>query len=373
MRLNPPLATLKTGLAIILLCAFSCKGVKKAKKIANHIEKDSYELKISEEPTKEITLDYIGCSGFLIRRGNHAVLTDPYFSNHGPLLKVPFKNVQTNLSEVENFFKERFEKGKDLKGIIKFLTVTHSHYDHLGDVPYIFRNYLSQETEILGSHSTVNVMDHLLSPKEIRERKITCAEGFASTNTKVGRSYTDETSSIRITPIRSAHAPHFYGIHLFQGNVEREKNFNNCKSSQWKEGTNLSYLIDFLDENQKSEFRIYIAGSASPKLKGCPPKKLLEEKKIDLAILCMASYKFTRKYPKAKFECLLEKDQPTEVIFSHWENFFQPLEKLRETPMVVPFTNAKRFIKKTNKYPVFRDAVSHWTIPQPGVQITVKY
>ena len=123
------------GVVFIFFFLFSCKGVQKAKKISEHIEKKPYVISVNDHATKEITLDYIGCSGFLIRRGNEAVLNDPYFSNLGPLYKVLFKKVQTDTAEVEKFFNDQFDQGKDLTGIIKFVTVTHSHYDHLGDVP----------------------------------------------------------------------------------------------------------------------------------------------------------------------------------------------------------------------------------------------
>jgi glyoxylase-like metal-dependent hydrolase (beta-lactamase superfamily II) len=360
-----------------VLLFISCRGIKKAQKVDQYIEKESYEIVVNDNATKKITLDYIGCSGFLIRRNNEAVLVDPYFSNLGPLPAVLTKDVKTDSAEVDTFFMDRFPGGKDEAGIIKFIPVTHTHYDHLADVPYIFDNYVNQDSvELLGSNSMVNTMYQLLqdSSDHFSRYKITSAEPDLSSLKKVGQTYLDKGKNIRITPIHSTHAPHFYlGLHFFQGDVSWQKDFKTHKSGAWKEGVPLSFLIDFLDENQKSELRIYIAGSATDAPLGCPPQSLIADKKIDVAILCMASYKFAKKFPEAIFDCLLRENQPTQIIFSHWENFFQPLKEVRETPMVVFGTSAKKFLKIVNKDKTFQNSKSEWTLPMPGIQIKVKY
>ena len=79
-----------------------------------------------------VEITYFGASGFLIRHGQHAVMTSPSFTHHGLLRTIlPFFPISTDTDLVLTML-----RGQRLDGVSSIL-VGHGHYDHLLDAPYI--------------------------------------------------------------------------------------------------------------------------------------------------------------------------------------------------------------------------------------------
>ncbi len=326
----------------LLIGTSSCSGIQKAKKLESKIVKENKFININNKQNGSLYFQYIGCGGFLLRHGNNTILVDPYFSNIGPLFFIPFKKLQSDTTLIDQFFAKNFGLPKDEKGLIKFVLIAHSHYDHLADLPSIYhRNLHCDSTQILGSKTTKNLLyaANLLDVIEANDE--------AWTKGKKVYWFYSQNRRIRVLPIRSEHAPHFCGIKVISSKKIQNpvKVFPN-KASKLPEGTNFNFLIDFLDESGQIAFRIFSQASSCSSFNiGFPPKHLIEEKQIDLALLCVANFNQVKNYPQQ----LIDYINPKQIILTHWENFFRPIEKLMLQPATVPGTNVVKFIKQLEK------------------------
>ena len=141
---------LKIKLLICFCLLFSSQiFAQKFKLFPNRLVRDSTKVELSILPIKSISFYYSGCTGFLIRKGNDAVLNDPFFSNLGPLSVLPLKKLATDTVAVANYFKKNFGQNADEQGIVKALLATHTHYDHVLDIPHIYHSKLNRDTVLV--------------------------------------------------------------------------------------------------------------------------------------------------------------------------------------------------------------------------------
>ena len=93
----------------------------------------------------------------------------------------------------------------------------------------------------------------------------------------------------------------------------------------------------------------------------------MNEKKVDVLLLCVASFSQVKNYP----EGIVNFIQPKYIIGNHWENFFKPQQKLLKKPAVVPGTNAKKFIKRLEQT-IATDSIE-FKLPQPHTSFEFSY
>jgi hypothetical protein len=137
------------------------------------------------------------------------------------------------------------------------------------------------------------------------------------------------------------------------------------KRKQWKEGCTYAYLIDFL-EGQHVAYRLYIQTSASDYPMGRPPKRLLDQRGVDAAFLCVASSNYVkRKYPKK----ILEDLQAKKIVWIHWEDFFGPALEFNDARMV-RLTNFRGLARRLRKAGFPATSENH-VMPRPGTLITI--
>lgn len=98
-------------------------------------------------PNDPVTLRWLGNAGWRIDIGEHTVLVDPYLSRYPTGLVEGRLDPDTKLT-VEPDEVDRYV-GKPTT-----VLVTHSHWDHFGDVPYIAR---STGARVLGTVTTTNL------------------------------------------------------------------------------------------------------------------------------------------------------------------------------------------------------------------------
>ncbi|OJJ14507.1 hypothetical protein BKI52_42780 [marine bacterium AO1-C] len=354
----------------ILLIANACSGIRKGKRLEKYLTQDvdTIHLNTPSKSTNKSALElhFIGAGGMLIRKNQQAVLVDPFFSNPGPLLSNLFKKATPDTNTVQHYFKRVFGQAQDQKGVIKALLVSHAHYDHLMDVPLLWHQKLLNQTTInfIGSPT----VGHYLRGANIPAGQIESVEKSVATNLqKVGKRYEMGKPKIRVYPIVNAHAPHtrFFGIPIkfYKGKAKQDK--WPTKLGGFKEGQTYSFLIDFLDEDEKITARIFVQTSSSNPPNGFIPAKLKAEHPIDIAVLGVASYKYVKKYPAE----LIKHLQPHHVVMVHWENFFCCLNRLKEKPRAVPFNNIRRFVKKVD---LLMNELGHkgqWTLPQVDTKL----
>jgi L-ascorbate metabolism protein UlaG (beta-lactamase superfamily) len=114
---------------------------------------------------EEITIEYLGVGGWLMRMGESVLLTAPFFSNPG-FLDAGLGRIEADSAAIERFL-------PPVNDAIAIL-VGHAHYDHLMDIPYILRRR-APTALLYGSRTAVNLLhgDPDLDP----DRLISLEEG----------------------------------------------------------------------------------------------------------------------------------------------------------------------------------------------------
>jgi len=322
--------------------------------------------RINPEPKSDsLNIDYIGCGGFLLTSDHSSIMLDPYFSNLSPFPLLPFKKLKPDERAIDTFFYQNFNHIKDTAGNLKSILVAHSHYDHLADVPSIYsRNCNSDSTQIIGSKTTHHILKgagikSISIPSQIdkeKEQQVNKPQGDEFMYTR--------NRKIRILPVLSEHAPHFLGM-KFISSKKLAKDLESFpkKALKLPEGENYNFLIDFLDKQGQISFRVFShAGSAANASIGFPPANILKGKKVDVLLLCVASYKQVEHYP----DSLIQYVNPEHIILNHWENFFRPISNLQKKPASVPGTNVKKFIRNLEK--ICADSIG-FTLPAPLTEL----
>ncbi len=261
-----------------------------------------------------VAFTYLGAGGWLIRHGDAALLTAPFFSNPG-LVEVGVGRLQTDTAAVDRFL----PPVADVPAIL----VGHAHYDHLMDVPYLARVH-APGARIYGSRTMVNLLrgDPALDPDRLVD-----VEALAGDHTAPGLWTSTPDGRIRFMPLRSEHAPHLFGIRLYHGEVDTPRSRLPERASEWLDGPTLAWLIDFLDEDGDVVLRIHYQDSASRPPRGFPPPH--DGIPVDVVILCTAGSGEAEGYPDALVEALA----PRHALLGHWEDFFRPMDwPLRPVP-----------------------------------------
>jgi glyoxylase-like metal-dependent hydrolase (beta-lactamase superfamily II) len=364
-------------LCLSFMACQSTKGIHRASALQRdgYLKTTATTVQMSRCCTHDsVKIHYIGCGGYLIRRGNDAVLIDPYFSNAS---LSSMQSLRTDSALVATFFYENFNNTRDIslknaknskntegvsqqisniqnddlaaQNVIKAIVMSHAHHDHLADLPYIFQHNLSSphRTMFLGSQTASNILRAFKTPFDPTHSFFNLDSIFTEKhrlNDTTPVRWTSDNQNLRITAIEGEHAPHFYGIKIpfIGGQVLSVPKRYPRSTFGFKEGKNYNFLIDFLAENGDIHFRIYThGGSASRATIGFLPPSVLGEKKVDFLILCGANYDQAVQYP----EVLLQHIKPERVLVGHWEDFFTPISTLLKTPRTVRFTNIPKLVK----------------------------
>lgn len=333
----------------------------------DYYQSEDYSIALPGSQTRELELHYLGCGGFLARKGGMAFFNDPFFSNtsffkvtvkslFGGSIKPKPRYVDLGLKNVGSL--------EDVEGVL----ISHGHYDHLLDLPYLFKtgSIDAAATKVYGNATTGQLMSHFDPAGPFVNM-----EDIMATHLQPGQWLTiasGQEDSILVMSIRSNHAPHTDHIKFYSGEYQgdlRIKDREKMKSrvKDWREGQSLSYLVDFYNQGE-IDFRMFIQASASDSLLGFPPQHILDKHPVDLAVMCVASYELTNGYPCA----LLGHIKPSYVVWVHWEDFF--LRYNRKNPKMVRRTRVKRFPGHVTGECGYAGAFS---FPKPGTKITVKY
>ena len=335
--------------AVIVVAAASALACSSWRQDLKPVAYQEFDCGTGESPSVE--LRYLGSGGWFIRGPDDAILTAPFFSNPSALavalsFAIP---LQEDLDLIAT----------GMRGVPKTasaILVGHSHYDHLMEVPIIARHYARGDAKIYLNATGRN----LLLDEEFGGRSVV-VDGFAGSDSAAGAWLSPSPkASIRFMALRSEHAPHLGPIKLFQGHVTKP-NPNSRNAWDWREGQTHAFIIDIMRDD-KPVFRIHYQDSASnPKL-GFPPD-LGDDKRVDVAIVCMASFGNVDGYPNELLTAL----KPRHVLVGHWESFFTKGELTS-----VPFTSTRDFAEALTKAladPSLRGTTA--TTPYPGA--TLRY
>jgi len=345
----------KFSLALVLLVLSGCGHVIRPELAPNYGRFDFSDprCRLSPQPTlgtNEVGIRYFGAGGLYVEWQGNALLMAPFFSNPSTL-RVPGGHIRSDPWAVR-----RGLYGMDLSRV-RAIAAGHSHYDHIGDLPLLAREYLPG-VPIWVNQTGANALasEHVPSPVEVLEK----GPEWIRLQDSAGRDL-----PIRFRKVPSKHAPHFWGIHLARKSIDQPWT-TPWEQRHWlalQEGNTFAFVIDLMSptEPEKPLFRIYYQDAANPRGIGAPVLDAGDDKPFDLAVLCMASYTFVRNHP----EFILGTVKPRHVLIAHYEDFFQ--NRAYPVRFVFPLIDslANRFLVRT------REAIEKQGTLGPGPEGTV--
>ena len=299
----------------------------------------------------KLHIKYLGAGGLFLRRGKDVVLTAPFFSN--PSLKsLLFWRIKSQPKEIDRFLAPMRSELAETHAIL----VGHAHYDHLMDLPHILATY-TPNARVYGSRTAY----HTLSTTVDKSRLVMLNDQMGNI-AMPGQWIEIADGRIRFMALESEHAPHFNGFKMFRGSYHKDLQRLPRRAAGWREGQTLSYLIDFLERpDGPIVYRLYYQDAASSPPSGFPPSL---NRRVDLAMLCVAGYNEVGNYPQD----LVNHLQPKRVAMIHWENFFSRLPEDPQDLRPVPFLNMENFVERME--PALPPGADY-VLPAPGSWIKV--
>jgi L-ascorbate metabolism protein UlaG (beta-lactamase superfamily) len=286
---------------------------------ASYVPNHDHEFDFTHPPCKpaarpelrngDVLIRYLGVGGVYVEWNDAAVMTAPFFSNHGTM-KVAFGKIAWDIEAIR----------EGLEGVptdrVSAVLVGHTHYDHFADVPPILTDhvpgaalYLNRSgIKMLAAFDGLGDRTVELEPHASQWIAVHGAEG---------------PLPFRVMPLPSAHASHFAGIHFAKGEVKKPwtGSWEDRKLRAMKEGAVFAFLIDLLaDDLETVRYRILYQDATAAAPAGIPAAEVIEDHAVDLAILPMPSWFRVRDFPEA----LLERTRARHVLVIHHEDFLRP-------------------------------------------------
>ena len=298
----------------------------------------------ADEPVR---LAFLGVGGWLIEKGEAAVLTAPLFSNPR-LATVGLGQIETDPDRVERHL-------PDISHVSAIL-VGHGHYDHLMDVPYVAR-HRAPPAVVYGNRTVA----HQLAPFELGPGRVRVIVESELGDVERPGAWIDVGPRVRIMPLRSSHAPHLAGILLYDGVRTLDMDRVPRAAAEWLAGETVAFLVDLMNHDGSVGLRVYYQDAVAAPPLGLVPQ-LADSLDVDVAIIVPATYAEVDWHPEA----LIESARPRLVLLSHWEDFFQAPSL---PPDPVSFTRLPEFISRLDR------AVSEgtqWHLPLPGARFVLQ-
>jgi len=318
---------------------------------------------LNETAMDGVTLRYLGVSGLYLQWRDTVVLTAPFFSNYS-LWTVGFGSVDWD--------EEAIRRG--MHGLpdrpIDAVLVGHSHYDHFADLPPILRG-AARDAAVFVNDSGLNMIRNC---DDLDNR-------FVEVEERIGQwiRLTDREGAelpIRVMPLASGHARHTRLFRLSDGEVtEPWECIDGKKLRKLAMGQPIAFLIDLLDDDGNSVFRIHYQDASSSKPKGYPPPGVLEERDVDLAVVCIPRAWLVDEYP----EGLLEFTRARHVLVTHYEDFFRSATLPIRFVQGLTDAHANEFMERVRQEmhepghdlappatPACGPSSAGWTMPLPG-------
>jgi glyoxylase-like metal-dependent hydrolase (beta-lactamase superfamily II) len=359
---------------LVLLMLASCTHRITKRHGRELLQETNAVIAVRTDTTEHINILYTGCGGMAIVAGNEAVLVDPYSTPHG-ILKARFGHVQPDPANTHTVLTWLNALTSTLN--IRAVLVTHSHIDHMEDLPLLLRNdLLPRDVKIVGSPTARCILRGQLHRATFYNADSVRHDPRHDRGDSTR--WLTLTPNIRVLPIESMHSPHIFGylamgcpknnVHCCPDMDGIDSPDQRTRGNDWKVGRVYSYLVD-IARNGKT-IRLFVQTSASSPPFGLPPQAELEKRPVDLAAYCMALFHNVKRYP-GRVDSVVH---ATRSLIIHWENFGKPF--LYETPRSVTATSPHRFMKALQRSRGVNTVAAlkpYFMMPRPGVVLRVCY
>ena len=350
------------SLAATVLCLAACGGhtIHRAY-VPNHGSDFNFKTPpCAPSPRPEsrdgdVALRFLGVGGVYLEWNGIGLLTAPFFSNYGAL-EVGFGAVGWDEAAIE-----RGLAGTPLDRV-RIVLVGHAHYDHFADLPPIL-DRLPPDARVYVNRSGLRMLSAF---ERHRSRWVELDELENQWLRPVDKH--GNPMPFRILPIPSTHAAHIGKVRFAKGEVpDAWETWDGKRLRKMREGKPFAFVVDFLDDDGATAFRIYYQDAAGI------PAPLRDDREIDVAILCMPSHWHLEGYPEIPLE------NARHVLIIHYEDFLRPRDKpLRFSPFLTDkranrfMELAERAISENDLDPSGPDPCTcgpcgeAWTLPLPG-------
>ena len=186
------------------------------------------------EKNAQVTLQYLGTAGWEISDGTTVILIDPYLSRiFGPQPpgRSPFARAPGDARPQYGWTDVAVPDIATIDSHIQradFILVTHTHYDHILDVPHIAQK---NHSTVIGTESTTNVMRAYSVPEE----QLITVRG--------GEDYEFGTFSVKVIP--SLHSPLDHKHYFSSATAPAGMKAPLTLEQMHPEGGTLAYLVRF--------------------------------------------------------------------------------------------------------------------------------
>ena len=326
-----------------------------------------YELQRHGCEGRSVALQFLGVGGFVVRVGEHQVMTAPSFTRQNPLAIAFKRELRPDAAAIE-----RGLAGISLDSVTAVL-VGHAHYDHLLDVPYLLR-YHARRARVYGSPTTQGI---LAADARFAERAVAIDTLAAGDVHRAGRWFVTDSAAraanrphLRFMALRSSHARNFNlgtsEFFLFGWTIGDEYAVGDTGADgfpraarDWPKGDPYAWVIDVMQDSGAVAFRIFYQDAAARReFIHLPPA--IARDPVDVAIVTVGSYGNVEGYPQSVAEQL----DPRYLVLGHWENFFRHTGDLR----VVPNSNTRELVSRLE-----RSVGGRWVTPAPGATLRFLY
>jgi hypothetical protein len=362
---------------LLIIIACSCAHQIKRLHLAVVPEKLTTTIQLPTTKGKSFEVLYFLCGHIIIKQNNEAFFLDPFFTIQ-PIAKLPFGKMKSK-TKAHDRWRETIKNTMGFESVQAGL-VSHSHYDHLMDLPTMLcaKDFPNLKTvygndlmpQMLQNYKNEGVLLEPLTKKDVYDP-------FLKQPADTKQLWRKLTDNSRFLAIETHHAPQALG-HLFMSGKFREKRFQKhlkppsgaVGNFTWTVGTSYAFLVDMLSGNDTIRLYIQTSASKGPD-NGMPPPADLKQKKVDLMILCYASTPGVELYPQYLIDKMKEgKNTYPPILMVHWEDFF----KARKKPKLVALTNPGKTRARWMEALHEKDTIEKYiTMPRPGTLVTVKY
>ena len=236
-------------------------------------------------PRRGGTFRWLGTAGWQVRTPDHELLVDPYLSRYPTGLAAGSFDPQTPLRTDA----AAIDRGVGEPGTI---LVTHTHWDHLNDVPYLARRHGARVVGTMTTYYTALAMD-------VPERQLLPVKG--------GEVLVLDDLVVRV--VSSLHSRTGSGSLLFPGTRGAVPPPPRV-ISDLPEGDTLSFVV-----NRPGGPHVYVSGASDV------DEQALSGVEADVAIFAVPSNDTTWEYVPRLLEAL---GRPRVVIPVHWDDFESP-------------------------------------------------